>query len=219
MIIDEIKFTENFRTYKKGQVIPLKDRVTIFAGDNGAGKSSLLGAIRGHFKTTWTPSQILTHRDTVPVQLVPTIEDKSALTYIDLASDHIQARTEFDYDNMDVHVAAMKQSSGQATLTQAMRISMSSKKPLVIFDEPERGLSMARQMVLAHALKTVVDHRPDTQFIISTHSIEIMKIFGSKLMLLPSAVEMSLDEYIKLATDFGRNLAAKYSAALAAELQ
>lgn len=217
MLIQTIRFNTAFRSYAAGHEISLTDRVTVLVGDNGAGKSSLLGLLRGKFRTHWTPSQLAGRDCEAAISLDPPAPEDEPVTYIDIATDHMGTRTEFDEVNFDIQVALMGKSSGQASLLQVSSMMRDTKARLHLIDEPERGLSPSKQWVLAALLRELTLERPDDQFIVSTHSPQIMRALSDDVLFLPAGQKMALDDYLELSDLHGQAQAVKYIAARQAD--
>lgn len=218
MLIDKIEFTEDFRLYKKGDTFTLTDRVTVITGDNGSGKSTLVGCIRAHFETAWSRSQVISSFDKSPVAITPKVPRDTKMAYIDLAKDHLQVRSDFDFDNLDLQMSLMSKSSGQATAQQTLSIARSATAPIQIIDEPERGLSVAKQIVVGHGLKEIIASKPDVQFIVITHSREVMSALCEEVLVTPSGSRLHPEDYYGQMAINGLGQASKYIEAIQADL-
>jgi predicted ATPase len=217
MLIQSIRFNTEFRTFPAGHVISVPNRVTVLVGDNGAGKSSLLGLLRGQFRSHWTPSQLSGYDWKEAISLTPSVPKGEMLTYIDLAVDHMGTRTEFDTEDTDVQISVMGKSSGQASLLQLSSMMRKTKARVHLIDEPERGLSPAKQWVLAALLREITIERPDDQFLVSTHSPAVMRALSGNVLFLPSGRMMACDDYLEMSDAHGKAQADRYIAARHAE--
>lgn len=181
MILPSVTFKKDFRVFKEGQTITFKNPITVITGDNGTGKSSLLGAIRNLFpRIKWTMSQ-----DSSSKGVLKECEMTDAkVSYLCLSKDLYANASEFDYDNMDVFLATIQLSSGQGAFTQLVdMLKNCADADLVILDEPERGLSIAHQTVLCEIIRIFSEKYPKTQFIITTHSLRVMSLCDEVLSL------------------------------------
>lgn len=167
LFLKNVKFTEDFRVYKKDEEIEFKSSLTIITGDNGSGKSSLISCIRNLFKTKWTMS----HCDAGNGKITSNVEGSHEIGYFDTSADLHKNAVEFDFDNMSLFVQCTQASSGQGTLLQlANFFDINKDKKLLILDEPERGLSLrSEQLFINYILKSWFEH-PEMQILITTHS-------------------------------------------------
>ena len=210
MLIKTIRWAKDYRCFPAGHSLELKDRVTVIVGDNGAGKSTLLGLLRGQFKSHWTPSSLSGRDWEDAIRVEPPVPAGEPLTYIDLAADHMSSRSEFDTEHLDVQVAAMQKSSGQAAMVQLSGIMKQTRARVHIIDEPERGLSPMKQLVVATMLREIISERPEDQFLITTHSRPFMETLTEEVLLLPEGRHMPVEDYLLLAETTGLDLAARY---------
>lgn len=149
--------------------------VTFFVGDNGAGKSTLVEAIAiaAGFPGTGGPI-----REVLPTSAVPT---ESALSRwitlrgreLPLRGYFLRAETHYDtvsaFDNKqwaDPAESRHLMSHGESVLS--VLGDHVDGAGLYIFDEPESGLSVVRQMALVAEIQQAVQR--GGQFIIATHS-------------------------------------------------
>lgn len=191
--LPELKLAKDFRCFKAGQTFDFKHRVTTIVGDNGAGKSTLVALIRTLFKSEWTFSSLST-RD---YEHLETQRTESPITYIDLATDLLKTASQMSSD-MFLHVQCMQQSSGQSAVTQLMHQLQNNSSPIVIIDEPERGLSIAKQYVIGKYLAKWIGENTDVQVLVISHSREILKSvepLGS-FKQLPDWQDTTAEKYI-----------------------
>lgn len=207
-MISELRFKEDFRIFKSGTSIPFRDPLTIIVGDNGAGKSSLVSLLRSRFVSEETLSMLPGDVSGV-FELSPEPAAGTRLNYIDLAKDHFAVRPEMSSANFDEHLRALHQSSGQGSFMQVVNLIQKSDAKVHILDEPERGLSPAKIIVLAEVLKELMAERPDHQFIIITHDSEVMKL-SEEVLVLPQGIYLSPMEYRIRATLFGQDVAERW---------
>ncbi|MBO9427969.1 AAA family ATPase [Sulfitobacter sp. R18_1] len=216
MILQSVTLKEPYRSFPKGFTVDFKNRVTVVVGDNGAGKSTLLGLIRSQFKSTWTPSSLTNAAESAAV-VHPEPASGEQINAIDLAADHMGFRGDMDEANFDVHLKVLQKSAGQASIIQLSDIMQRSKARLHIIDEPERGLSPAKEWVLAALLKEIVSERPDDQFIVSTHSDKVMEALGGCVLQLPNGVYLNYKDYLDASHNYGQLQADRYVQARKAE--
>jgi predicted ATPase len=210
MILQSVTIKTPYRCFSEGFTVDFKNRVTVVVGDNGAGKSTLLGLIRSRFKSSWSPSSLPEHGTAESVEVTPEPGSDELINYIDLAADHMGFRADMDEENFDVHLKVLHKSAGQASVVQLADLMESSKASLHIIDEPERGLSPAKLWVLGALLGELVKERPDDQFIVSTHSEEVMYALGGEVLQLPNGIYRDCRDYLHDANRFGQDQADRY---------
>lgn len=213
MLAEKITFTEDFRCFPKGTQIEFKSRVTVIVGDNGAGKSSLIGSLRGHFETSWSMSQIHRPLEALPSTITPNVPGGTEMNYIDLATDLMKSSGHMHDDHMDLHLSLLHKSSGQSSILQLSGMMEASQAKIHIIDEPERGLSPAKLPVMATLLQETIADRPDDQFIIITHSPIIMNALAEEVLFMPSGTYTTPDHYMKLAAADGYSKSKMYASA------
>lgn len=194
MFLDKIVFSKNIRTFKKGHTFNFKNNLTVISGENGLGKSTLIGAIRNIFDNKWTMSHDNCLEDI--------LENKKNLDikigYIDLASDLYSVKPEIDYDKFDLMIKCNSVSSGEGAILQFIDfLATSLDFPLIIIDEPERGLSIRNQRRIAAIIKKHSMENPTQQIILTTHSEHIMSLGYEILSLSHKCNYISVDTYLK----------------------
>jgi predicted ATPase len=100
-------------------------------------------------------------------------------------------------DDMHLHIRAMNMSSGQGALEQLIdKVEKSIDKPLLILDEPEKGLSSKRvNLIFKYLLMHAYKH-PKQQMIIVTHSKILMEL-GISVYSASHRKNISAKEYIE----------------------
>ena len=126
------------------------------------------------------------------------------------------ARRDIDSEHVLLHAGIKNKSSGQISILQVTTILQTSKAQTHIIDEPERGLSPAKQHVMAAALKDIIAARADDQFIICTHSPQIMRALAEDVLVLPSGDYTTREAYLLYADIRGAEQAEAYLASIAA---
>lgn len=173
LILPFAHFIDDYRCYKKGERIDFKNLLTIVTGDNGSGKSTLLGCIRSLGDSKWSMSTDNQAKDKLE-NVLPVNTD---IAYLDLSADLYKGSPEFDFDNMGLYLQCRKSSSGEGAIYQLVSLlDLNKEKPLLILDEPERGLSIKKQLAVVKIIKDYIDKNPDQQIIITTHSQIFMSL-------------------------------------------
>ncbi|MFS1429889.1 AAA family ATPase [Vibrio splendidus] len=190
--LTRIEFAEEFRCFAKGRAFEFNDGLTLITGDNGSGKSSLVGCIRSLYsKTTWTYSDLGASH-----VLVNQPVDEACL-YIDLNMDLLRNRLDLDYDNLALHTSVLHKSAGQGSLIQLVTMLTQTKCKMVIIDEPERGLSEANQFLASKCVEKFCIDNPDVQVILTTHSSVFMEVLSalSPIHIMPMFKPVSIEKY------------------------
>lgn len=203
----EIEFAKDFRCFKRGTKLILNDGLTLITGENGSGKSSLIGAIRALYKQTkWSYSALAA--DGVLVN--ESIDD--ACLYIDLDKDLLRNRIDFDDDLLHLQTRLLHKSSGQGALHQLISLLDDCKHSMVIIDEPERGLSESNQFIVGKYIDRFILKNPDVQVIVNTHSFIIMKILQehSPIYCMPEFAPISLEKYKEFNVLLGSHIWSQY---------
>lgn len=179
-----------------GEIL-IDNDVTIFVGENGTGKSTLLEAIavvcgfnpeggsrNFTFATAETHSELCKHimvsRHTIPKDgfFLRAESFYNVATNIDELDSQPAASAPIinSYGGVSLH----NQSHGESFL--ALVKNRFGGNGLYILDEPEAALSPMRLLTLIRLMKDLVDN--GSQFIISTHSPILMAFPGAKILEL-----------------------------------
>lgn len=174
LFLNNITFLKDFRCFKKGEEIKFENQLTVITGDNGSGKSTLLSCIRSSFNTKWSYSDDPNTENVISTNVIDS--KNTEIDYLCFSGDMLANSASFD-DNMDLHLKTMSMSSGQGALEQLIdKVEGSKNKPLLILDEPEKGLSAKRVNLIFNYLIKHSMENPDQQIIIVTHSECLMQL-------------------------------------------
>ncbi|MCY9866437.1 ATP-binding protein [Vibrio coralliirubri] len=187
-----VEFAKDFRCYKAGTKIHLHAGLTLITGENGSGKTSLVGCIRSLYKQTpWTFSDMGAEGILANEPM-----DKACL-YIDLNMDLLRNANDMNYDYVGLQISVMKKSAGQGAMLQLISMMGDCKHEMVILDEPERGLSEASQFVVGKFVERFLNKYPERQIVVNTHSSIIMSILEpySPLLVAPAFTTISAAAY------------------------
>lgn len=197
--MDSVLFKEDFRCFEKGEVVIFDSNLTIITGNNGTGKSSLISCIRSMYETKWSMSQDSRAEGKIEVTGSSTAGDcaTKAVGYLDLSLDLYKNSPEIDFDDTGAYLRCLQASSGEGLLIQLVNFLLKHSKSsgLIIIDEPERGLSIKNQIMMSGLIKKFSDDYPGSQFIVTTHSEQIIRL-KEKIWSTSHKREMTSEEYM-----------------------
>lgn len=175
------------KALKKMKSLPLSKRVTIFVGENGTGKSTLIEAIavsygfnpeggtkNFNFSTNASHSNLWEHLTLSKSRFAKDGFFLRAESFFNVASNidemdstpYVGSRVIDSYGGVSLH----KQSHGESFL--ALVQNRFGRNGLYILDEPESALSPMKLLTLIAEMDSLV--KRDSQFIIATHSPILM---------------------------------------------
>ena len=164
-MIHAIQFLEDWRCFESGERFDFRPGVNLLVGDQGCGKSSLIGAIQGAgMKKTHGPFS----------DLKTALKCEACKIYtMDFERDNPRTRPDFG-NNIDFQVSAMFSSHGEAN-----RLLFNSLKSaancIVMMDEPDMALSIRSCKVLVRRFKEIADR--SSQVIAAVHNMAVIKSF------------------------------------------
>jgi predicted ATPase len=196
-LLHKITFNEDYRTFKKGDVIEIKKPFLVLVGVNGCGKSTILDCIREEFGIADNSYM----KGTFPKNAF-TLEkspDKFEARYHDFHSGDRKYSGSFG-DDMSGQIAAMHQSSGIGNLLQFQNTKIKhATNSLILLDEPDRGMAIKIQRNFGLMFLELV-MAGKNQVIVATHSEQIMtmaEIFGQIYSVEHKRFFDTKDEFIK----------------------
>jgi predicted ATPase len=178
LFLNKITFNQDYRTFKKGDVIEIKKPFLALVGMNGCGKSTILDCIREEFGISDNSYM----KGTFPKGTfdIEKSKEKFETKYHDFHSGDKKYSGTFG-DDMQGQIAAIRASSGIGNLIQfkntKIRTSVSS---LILLDEPDRGMAIKIQNQFSLMFMDMVILGKN-QIIVSTHSEQVMdmaELFG-----------------------------------------
>lgn len=178
--------------------VKLDDRVTIFVGENGSGKSTIVEAIAELMGLPWdggSGNEVADSERTATPRLAqfmrPRVKNKPRNKYFfraEALSDFgrlLEAREKDPYFGGDPYALYGGKSIRERSHGEGVRALLKShdRPGLYLFDEPEAALSPMAQVEFVKLINARV--ATDTfQFVIATHSPLIMSIEGAQLISL-----------------------------------
>jgi predicted ATPase len=191
LFVNKIQIIDEYRTLPKGLEIDLQ-QTTLLVGDQGCGKSSLLMLLRDNE---------INH---IKIHLSEEVQRNGISTfYFDSESmnprmQQLDAFTNPNGTSRGIGIAGAVsmhfQSHGECIKLMTIEVLKKAKKSIIFLDEPESGLSIKNQYILAYEIRKAEER--EVQFIIATHSIPIIESFV-KVYDLENKQWANSDEYIK----------------------
>jgi len=171
-MIHSIEFTEKWRCFKAGDRFEFRPGVNLLVGDQGCGKSSLLGAVQGAGGEK--PGQFRDLREKTILKY-----DPCKVFSADFEKDNPRTKGYFDKD-IRLQLALMYSSHGQSNLTIINSLATAADC-LIMLDEPDTALSIRSCMKLVKLLKGAADR--SSQVIAAVHNISVIQEFEDVLSL------------------------------------
>jgi predicted ATPase len=172
-MFQSIEFTEGWRCFKAGDRFDFRPGVNLLVGDQGSGKSSLIGALQG--VGLKDPPHKFKHLREGTI-----IEATACETYFfDFEKDNVRTKGHFG-ENMVFQVSSMFHSHGETNI--AMIDSLQAVDDcLVMLDEPDMALSVRTCRLLVKRLMEVADR--GGQVIAAVHNPIVIQAFNEVLSL------------------------------------
>ena len=198
----------------KEKRLALEKPVTIFVGENGTGKSTLIEAIavafgfnaeggtkNFHFSTAQTHSELWKHLTLSKGAYAKNGFFLRAESFYNVATKIDELDLAHSYGGVSMH----GQSHGESFL--ALVQNRFGTDGLYILDEPEAALSPMKLLSLMVEMDTLVKH--NSQFIIATHSPILMAFPGAQVYQLSQAgievVDYRQTEHYQITRQFLEN--------------
>lgn len=168
-----IEFTEEWRCFKAGDRFEFRPGVNLLVGDQGSGKSSLIGAIRG-VGLKDTPGKFEHLKETTIAKA-----DACRTYFFDFEKDNVRTQSHF-VKNIMFQVASMHKSHGETNI--AMLNSLKEADDcLVMMDEPDMALSIRTCALLVKRFKELESR--GSQVIAAVHNPIVIEAFDEVLSL------------------------------------
>ena len=170
LLLKSITCIDDIRKFKKGDIIKFEKQLTLLAGDNGVGKSTILDAIRCKFKI-----QDISYLkpDEIDKAFEFEMTDNVVCKYIDFHAEDKKYAGSFGDDIM-LQIAQGRQSSGESTLSLLLSKQLDKiENSLILLDEYGRGSSKRREILLVKILTNLLNK--NNQIIVITHNDYILK--------------------------------------------
>jgi len=150
-LLADVRFKQEYRCFTKGQRVSFRPGVNLLVGEQGAGKSSLLGILRqmgDRFEMTRDRA-----RETIAItaQACP-------MHSFDFEKENVRTQSSFG-DNIGFQVASMFASHGETTNAMLgyfrKEFSGEREQSLILLDEPDMALSPRSAHLLANIFEEI----------------------------------------------------------------
>lgn len=178
----------------KPVTIEFKSQVTGIVGENGIGKSTLMQAIKSHYKQDEFAKRYAQSffTDLDGVKDISEIErgPEHKIVFIDFIIDQLRTASMFDHDNIHLQMRQQRSSAGEVSLSFFNELE-SIDNSLIILDEPTTGLSPRLSELLSNFIFNLAFLKKN-QILVTTHSERLMK----KISNLESLYSMEHMDYV-----------------------
>lgn len=190
MYINSIEIVSDHRCFNKGEDFKLEN-ITLLVGDQGCGKSTLLNGIQENDEFLEMHLSELGQKGVDSFyfdseKMNPRIKDPNTYTNMDGSSKGI---------GFSGAVTTRYTSHGETLVLFTVEALKQAENSVIILDEPESGLSLKNQFLLAKEIKEAA--KRNCQLIIATHSLVLIKAFKNVLSLEHKKWMKSV-EFVKL---------------------
>jgi ABC-type multidrug transport system ATPase subunit len=175
--------------------------VTALMGRNGAGKSSLLWALQGSGPRRSGQVDV---DGTDPADVKPAVrrelvgllpQDASDLLYLETVDEECAAGGEGCREVLDSLVPGIPGDRHPRDLSEGQRLALAlalvlaAKPPVVLLDEPTRGLDYSAKRALATSLRRIADE--GRAVLVSTHDVEFAALVADHVVVMAEAEVVS----------------------------
>lgn len=139
-----VKFNEDYRGFKKDQVIEFENSMSFLVGDQGSGKTTLLEAI--------------SNRNGRKIAEITLPDAYKKIVHHDFEKDNVRTAAHFGEGDMKTQVEMMWVSHGQSVALMLRGIHKQLSEPsIILLDEPDNGLSVKTIRALMIFLGRLID--------------------------------------------------------------
>lgn len=185
-MIKSIKLKEDYVCFFKNESFDFKP-ITLLVGDQGCGKSTMLGLIKEVIQSEECPSYA--ERETEDVG----IEDFMMFDF-EKNNPRVNPSNPNSSEDMLYGMGVRFSSHGEALLPIAKEIE-NFENTLILLDEPESSLSLRSQYTMIEIFKKCVER--NNQLIIATHNLEFIKAFPDSILNLEKKKYVTPDQFVK----------------------
>lgn len=173
LVFEEMRFKKDYRCFKRGRKLVFRPGVNLIVGEQGTGKSSVLGLIK----------DLASERESKRTkELIAVVTDSCRLVSFDFEKDSPRTKSYFEegFSQMQFQIVSLTKSHGQ-TVNELLRQlvgSLSKKrgeKVLVLLDEPDMALSPRSAHQLARQLAEIA--KQGHQVIAAVHNPIVIAAF------------------------------------------
>lgn len=175
--------------------------ITALMGRNGAGKTTLLHSliglihpvagsvrVRGCDPSEWSPKELISNVGFVPANPRDILEFTTVSRECESADDLAQLPRGTTAELLHLWAPAIDPLSHPADLSEGQRLLlvlalvMAPQPPILILDEPTRGLDYPTKEVLIHHLRSLA--QGGTAIVIATHDVELAAELADRVVVL-----------------------------------
>ena len=183
-MIRSVAFLKDYRCFKKGEKIEFHPGVNLLVGEQGCGKSSLIGVLRNRSSGT-------DHQKDATDKIIKIVADKCSLMSFDFEKDHARTGNFRDDVNYRVQIS-MRWSSHGEVVNAILRVlsDPTYTNTAFVMDEPDMALSMRSCTALSKLLNDTAAR--GCQIVAAVHSQTVISLQDEVLSLehrkwMPSA--------------------------------
>lgn len=179
LIFEEMRFKKDHRCFKRGRKLVFRPGVNLLVGEQGTGKSSVIGLIKD-LASEWESKRTK--------ELISVTTQNCRLVSFDFEKDSPRTKSYFDegFAQMQFQIVSITKSHGQTVneLLRQLVVSLSKKrgeKALVLLDEPDMALSPRSAHQLARQLAEIT--KKGHQVIAAVHNPIVIAAFAEVFSL------------------------------------
>jgi predicted ATPase len=192
-LLCEVRFREDYRCFRAGQVLRFDDGVNLLVGERGSGKSTLITLLRDRVGNKFKAE--LSHR------VMDVVMQACYVRWLDFEKDNPRTQAEIGIHDAFL-LGSMSVSHGQTTLAMLnglQRVLQETPgRTLLLLDEPDTALSIRSVHHLARLLRRAADD--GHQVIAAVHN-PIVIASQPRVLCLDDGEWMSSERFIAEASE------------------
>lgn len=191
-LLSEIRFREDYRCFHAGQVLRFEAGVNLLVGEQGTGKSTLIGLLRDRFAGKFKAE--LSHR------VMDVVMEQCYVRWLDFEKDNPRTQAEIGIHDAFL-LGSMSVSHGQTMLAMLNGLEQvlqeTPDRTLLLLDEPDMALSIRSVHDLARLLQRAGDEGHEV--IAAVHN-PIVIASQPRVLSLDTGEWMSSEQFIARAS-------------------
>ncbi len=192
-LLSEVRFREDYRCFRAGQVLRFEKGVTLLAGGQGTGKSTLISLLRdrvgGKFKAELSP------------RVMDVVMQACYVRWLDFEKDNPRTQAEIGLHDA-FRIGSMSVSHGQTMLAMLNGLETilqeAAGRTLLLLDEPDMALSIRSVNHLARLLQRSAED--GHQVIAAVHN-PIVIASQPRVLSLDTGEWMASERFVALASE------------------